>query len=64
MCYRRVPYATYKNSEEAVAERNDAYLATEALLVDDPHSLRPVLISRSETSPGGVDEDRAVKLRR
>ena len=35
MCYRRVPYATYENSEEAVAERNDAYLATEALLVDD-----------------------------
>ena len=35
MCYRRVPYATYENSEEAVAERNDAYLATKALLVDD-----------------------------
>ena len=35
MCYRRVPYATYENSEEAVAERNDACLATEALLVDD-----------------------------
>ena len=35
MCYRGVPYATYENSEEAVAERNDAYLATEALLVDD-----------------------------
>ena len=26
---------TYENSEEAVAERNNAHLTTEALLIDD-----------------------------
>ena len=60
MCYRRVPYATYENSEEAVAERNDAYLATEAFLVDDTVILW--LLSSPREEGGIVVRDRGEHL--
>ena len=40
MCCRRVPYATYSYWKQDFAEHNTAYLAIEALLVDNPVALR------------------------
>ena len=51
----------YENSEEAVAERNNAHLTTEALLVDDTIILWLLASPREEG--GIVVRDRGEHLR-